>query len=413
MREQKSLINPVSLSDRILSLDVLRGFAVLGILIMNIQNFSMIEAAYINPTAYGDLTGINKWVWIFSHIFGDQKFMTIFSILFGAGIFLFTSRAVEKGRSAAGLHYRRTFWLLIFGLIHAYVFWHGDILVTYALCAVLAFLFRNRSPKLLFILGIVVISISSMFYLMGGLTISSWPPESIDGTMLSWKPGQEIIDHEIAAYQGGWLAQMAHRIPSSIKFQTMIFLMYTGWRAGGLMLVGMALYKWGVLSAGRSSKFYSKMAIFGLGLGLPIVILGIVRNFAEGWTLAFSMFLGWQFNYWGSLLVAAGYIGLVMLLCQLNVWEGLKRRFAAVGRMAFTNYLLQTIICTTIFYGHGFGLFGRVERVWQLVIVFGIWIFQLYISPIWLRRFKFGPAEWLWRSLTYWKLQPMKIEGSK
>lgn len=412
MREQKSTISPVSLSERILSLDVLRGFAVLGILIMNIQSYSMIEAAYINPTAYGDLTGINKWVWIFSHIFGDQKFLSIFSILFGAGIVLFSSRAESRGRSATWLHYRRTFWLFILGMMHAYLLWHGDILVTYAICAVLAFLFRKRSPKLLLILGILVISVSSLFYLMGGLTISSWPQESINGTMMSWRPGQAVIDHEIAAYQNGWLAQMAHRIPSSIKFQTMVFLMYTGWRAGGLMLVGMALYKWGVLSAERSSKFYSRLAILALGLGLPIVIFGVIRNFAEGWTLAYSMFLGWQFNYWGSLFVAASYIGLVMLLCQSNVWEGLKRRLSAVGRMAFTNYLMQTIVCTTIFYGHGFGLFGHVERVWQLVIVFCVWILQLYMSPIWIRHFKYGPVEWLWRTLTYWKFQPMKYRHS-
>ena len=160
-------ILPVLPSERILSLDVLRGFAILGILFMNIQSFSMIEAAYINPTAYGDLTGINKWVWIISHIFTDQKFMTLFSLLFGAGIILITDRADLKGISAAGLHYRRTFWLLLIGLIHAYLLWHGDILVIYAMCALIVYAFRKLSPKKFLIYVLITISI----LIFGSITI--------------------------------------------------------------------------------------------------------------------------------------------------------------------------------------------------------------------------------------------------
>jgi uncharacterized protein len=126
---------PTNINERFGSLDLLRGIAVLGILIMNIQSYSMISAAYINPTAYGDFTGLNKWIWILSHLFADQKFMTIFSILFGTGVILFTDRLTSKGDSSLGLHYRRTFWLLIIGMIHAYLFWYGDILVPYAVCA--------------------------------------------------------------------------------------------------------------------------------------------------------------------------------------------------------------------------------------------------------------------------------------
>jgi len=409
MQELNSKIRPVSLSERILSLDVLRGFAVLGILLMNIQNFAMIEAAYINPMAYGDMTGANRWVWIFSHVFGDQKFISIFSILFGAGVILFTDKAEKKGRSGAALHYRRTLWLFVIGLAHAYLLWHGDILVTYALCAVTLFLFRKKSPKTLLILGLLVLSLSSIFYLFGGLSIPSWPKEAYDSTMMSWMPPREMIDKELAAYQGGWLSQMEHRVPSSMKFQTMIFLIYTGWRAGGLMLIGLALYKWGVLTAQRSLKFYTTTAALGLIVGLSIVIYGVIRNSAAGWTMDYSMFLGWQYNYWGSVLVAIGYIALIMLFCVSSSGLKIKNTFAAVGRMALSNYLLQTVLCTTIFYGHGFGLFGQVERVWQLVIIVCVWAIQLVVSPIWLGYFKFGPAEWLWRSLTYWKLQPMKI----
>ncbi|MFH1754581.1 MAG: hypothetical protein ABIA59_02650 [Candidatus Latescibacterota bacterium] len=142
MNDVSSLPAPIAPGERSVSLDVLRGVAVLGILIMNIQSFSMIEAAYLNPSSYGDLTGLNKWVSIVSHIFADQKFMTIFSILFGAGIVLMTSKAEATGRKSAGLHYRRTFWLLVIGAMHAYLLWHGDILVLYALCSLGVFWFR-------------------------------------------------------------------------------------------------------------------------------------------------------------------------------------------------------------------------------------------------------------------------------
>lgn len=399
---------PTVPSERFLSLDVLRGFAVLGILIMNIQSFSMIEAAYINPTAYGGLTGLNKLIWILSHIIADQKFLSIFSILFGAGIVLMTSKVESTGRSANGLHYRRTFWLLVIGLIHAYVFWHGDILVPYALCALITFLFRKVSPRKLLIVGIIVIGISSLIYLLFGLSIPYWPPEAYQGTMAGWKPGSEIIAKEIAAFHGGWMIQMTHRVPSSLKFHTFIFLIWTGWRAGGLMLIGMALYKWGILTAQRSKRFYLILMFIGFGLGLPIVIHGVMRNFAANWSLDYSMFLGWQFNYWGSIGVALGYIGMIMLICKSIKLEKITRPFSAVGRMALTNYLLQTIICTTIFYGHGLGLFGQVERKIQVLIIIAIWIIQLIVSPIWLRYFRFGPAEWLWRSLTYRRLQPIR-----
>jgi len=409
MSEFVPSLTPISPSERIMSLDILRGFAVLGILIMNIQNYSMIEAAYLNPMAYGDLTGVNKWAWILSHIFGDQKFMTIFSILFGGGIVLFTNRAETKDRSAAGLHYRRTLWLFVIGMLHAYLLWHGDILVSYSLCALFVFLFRKSTPKKLLIIGMIFISVSSILYLLFGWSMQLWPAEAIEGNMAGWMPGVEIIEKELAAMRGGWLEQMSYRIISSLKFQTFIFLIWTGWRAGGLMLVGMALFKWGVLTAQRSNRFYLIMMIVGFAIGIPVVSFGVTQNFAAGWTMEFSMFFGWQYNYWGSLFVSLGYICLVMLFCRAVLFQKITRPFAAVGRMAFSNYLLQTLICTTIFYGHGLGLFGKVQRWQQVLVMIGIWMAQLIISPIWLRHFRFGPMEWQWRSLTYWKVQPFRV----
>ena len=227
MVKDKAIVSPVSLSDRIISLDVLRGFAVLGILIMNVQSFSMISAAYINPEAYGDLSGLNKWAWIFSHIFADLKFMTIFSILFGAGIILFSGNVEAKGYSPAKLHYRRMFWLFIIGMMHAYLLWYGDILVCYALCALLVFLFRKKSPKTLLILGLITVSVASLLYLMSGFSMQFWPPEAIENTMKGWKPAADLVQREVQAYQGGWLEQMSKRVPGSLSMQTFLFLFYT------------------------------------------------------------------------------------------------------------------------------------------------------------------------------------------
>jgi uncharacterized protein len=405
-----TVTGPVSPSERVFSLDVLRGVALLGILIMNIQSFAMIQAAYFNPTTYGDLTGVNRWVWFLSHIFADQKFMTIFSIMFGAGILMMAEQITAKGGSAASLHYRRAFWLLIIGLVHSYLLWHGDILVPYAVCASIAFFFRNLKPRTLLILGILSLSVSSGIYIMFGWSIQFWPPEAVENTMRFWAPEAEFVKKEIADFQGGWLDQMRQRLPSSLVFQTWVFVIWAGWRAGGLMLIGMALYKWGVLSAGRSKAFYGRGAVIGLLGGLPIVIFGIIQNFAHGWEMEYSFFLGIQYNYWGSLFVSFAIICIVMLACQLGARERLLRPFAAIGRTALSNYLLQTIIGTLLFYGTGFGLFGKVERWGQILIVIGIWIVQLVISTLWLQRFRFGPAEWVWRSLTYWKKQPMRVD---
>ena len=214
---------------------------------------------------------------------------------------------------------------------------------------------------------------------------------------------------ETAAYRGGWLAQMDARVPASVFHQTFLILIWYGWRVVGLMMAGMALFKWGVLSAERSDRFYRVAAVAGLGVGLPIAAYGVAYNFAASWRLEHSMFFGWQFNYWGSLAVAFGYIGLVMLFCRSGLWPGLKPLFSDVGRMAFSNYLLQTLICTTLFYGHGFGLFGRVERTGQVLVVLVIWVALVLFSRLWLRSFRFGPAEWLWRSLTYRQWQPSRL----
>ncbi len=402
-------LTPVSEPQRIASLDVLRGFALLGILVMNIQSFSMILPAYLNPTAYGDLTGANYWVWLLSHVLTDQKFMTIFSMLFGAGIVLLSSRVEARGQSATGVHYQRMFWLIVFGLLHAYLLWYGDILFLYGICGLVVYLFRKLSPRKLLVLGLLTIAVSSALYLFLGWSMQFWPAEAVEELQQAhWRAGPEKLAWEVEAYRGGWLQQMAHRVPMSFGIETGGLLIWGFWRAGGLMLVGMGLFKVGVFTLKRSAGFYAALVMGALLVGIPTVYYGVHRNFTVGWDVHSSFFFGWQFNYWGSLIVSMGWIGLVMLVCQRSALTALTRPFAAVGQTAFSNYILQTVICTTLFYGHGFGLFGKLERVEQVGIVLAIWAFQLIVSPIWLEYFRYGPLEWLWRSLTYMQRQPFK-----
>ncbi len=409
MREEPAGAAPVGLGERIQSIDVLRGFALLGILIMNIQSFSMIMAGYLNPAAFGDLSGVNRWVWTLSNIVANEKFISIFSMLFGAGIVLMTGRVEARGINPRELHVRRSVWLIVIGLLHAYLLWYGDILFTYGVCALIVFAGRKASPRKLIIIGLIVFSLASLLFLFFGFSMQFWPEENKAQSMRSWLPTAGQVAEELAAYRGNWLDQMSARIPAAIALQTFIFLILEGWRVCGLMLIGMALFKTGVFSALRSRRFYAAMVVIGYSAGLPLAVAGTVKNFAAGWAYEYSMFYGSQYNYWGSIFVALGHVGVVMLVCRSGLFAGLKLVLAAVGRMALSNYLVQTVICTTIFYGHGFGLFGRVERWQQILFVLAIWTLQLIYSPIWLRKYRFGPAEWVWRSLTYGKRQPMRI----
>ncbi len=401
-------ISPTDSADRIRSLDILRGFAILGILIMNIQSFSMIEAAYLNPTVYGDFTGINKWIWILSHVFADNKFMSIFSMLFGAGIILMSFKIEDAGKKPAGFHYRRIFWLLLFGLVHAYLFWYGDILVAYAMCALLVYLFRKMKPGWLLFFGFLSMFTGFALYMFFGMTMEFWPEENIQSTMLFWSPAVEQIQSELNAYQGTWLEAFHQRVPMTVMMQTMVFLVNVSWHAGGLMLIGMAFFKLGILSASRSNRFYFISLISGLLIGLPLILIGIRQNFNHEWSFEYSMYFGSLFNYWGSLFVSYAYISMVMLLVRNKAIEWCLKNLANVGRSALSNYLLQTIICTSLFYGYGLGWYGKTDR-WQLIlIVIGVWIIQVLLTRVWMKQFRFGPAEWAWRSLTYWKVQSLK-----
>ena len=233
---------PTSASKRIVSLDVLRGFALLGILIMNVQSFAMVQATYMNPTAFGDLTGANYCVWHLSHTFADQKFMTLFSMLFGAGIVLFAENQEAKGCRAIGMHYRRMFWLFVIGLVHAYLIWHGDVLVAYAVCGSILFILRKLRPSRLIILGLLSILIPTLLSMAANASMPHWPEEEIERLSEDWYISQDAIDERIAIFRGPWLDQFRRRAKASFYMETFIFCFQIGWRAGGCMLIGMALY---------------------------------------------------------------------------------------------------------------------------------------------------------------------------
>ena len=403
--------HPIGKPERIVSLDVVRGFATLGILIMNIQFFSMIGSAYLNPTAYGDLSNSNHWVWYLSHLFADMKFMSLFSMLFGAGIVLISKKRSTLALPTTGFHFRRMGWLLILGLLHAHLLWLGDILVPYALCGSAVFWFRNCTPRLLWTVGVSCFTIASLISIMTGLSMPFWPPEDIlQLRQESWQPQADTIKQEIAANLQPYFQQLPTRSEQALFMETFLFVFSTMWRCSGLMLIGMALYKQRILTGERSGAVYSALIAIAVCIGIPATTYGIYRNFEADWEMSYSLFLGDQFNYWSSPLISLGYVGGIMLFLKSPILAKTAWPLARVGQMALSNYLLQTLLCTFLFYGHGFAQLGKFSRVEQLITVFVVSLVQIAFSCIWLNYFRFGPLEWLWRSLTYWHRQPLCLQ---
>jgi uncharacterized protein len=393
---------------RIRSLDVLRGVGVLGMLVVHIQLFAFPSLARWNPTAYGDFRGLNWWVWLVTAVLADGKFISIFAMLLGVSIVMQSGRAGNRAISAGRAHVRRMTALLVLGLLHAYFVWYGDMLVPLALSGLIVFLARRLSPRRLLVLGGVVFGAASALSFALTWTTAQSDPVALAAWRAQWTPRPAVIALEIAQYRGGWSEEMAHRVPAALETQTVYFVTHLLWQMTGLMLIGMALFKLGVLSAARSRAFYLRMGAFGFGTGTLLISLGLWRSFVTKWDLLDFTLVSEQLHYWGNLFVALGWTALVMLLCQRG-WP--LRPVATVGRMALTNYLLQSVICTTIFYGHGFGLFGRVDRAGQFAIVLAVWAFQLLASSAWLGYFAVGPVEWVTRWFVY-RRRPIFLRSS-
>jgi uncharacterized protein len=397
-----SLSQPINLKNRIHSLDLIRGFAVLGILIMNITSFSQIGMAYMNPTIGAGLEGYNQYFHGFNYIFADTRFMSIFSMLFGAGVVLFTQRIEAKGERVAALHYKRMFWLLIFGLTHAYFIWVGDILVAYAICGSLVFFFRKKSIRTLFIIAIVLFLIPISLNFM---TYYGMPKDALERTFAFFYPSTEQIAAQTKIMQGSYIEQMPLRIENALELQTLVFMINTFWRTSAMMLLGMILYRKGILSADKSTAYYNNMIWLGFVPGLIISSLGLNQVYSSDWSGAYVMNIGANYKFVSGLLMALGYIGLVIWIYKKGIFKKLQNRLQATGRMAFTNYIGMSLICTLIFNGHGLGLFGTFDRLQQFLIVIGLWVIMLIISPLVLKKYQFGPLESMWRKLTYFSFK--------
>jgi len=301
----------------------------------------------------------------------------------------------------------------VIGLAHAYLLWQGDILLAYALCGFLLVFVRNWRPKRLLILGVLLFALPSLLYLLGGIGYMMADAEvqaDIESEILAGFGADETIDAEIAAYRGSWTEQVTYRAPGVFGLQTVGFIFESFWLYGGLMVIGMALYKWGLLSNERSTQFYRQLLVVGSVVGFGLILAGVWYRELVGWDTITVMLLARQFNYWGSLFVALAYVSGIMLLCRAATGGPVKHALSAVGRTAFSNYLLQTVVATTMFYGHGLGLFGALNRVELLGVVLLIWSIQIPLSVVWLNRFRFGPVEWMWRTLTYGERQPLRLE---
>lgn len=423
---------PVDITERISSVDVLRGFALLGILMINIDVFALPSATLFNPLLAGGFTGLNQLTWQFSYVVFFQKMMAIFSMLFGAGLVLMSGRAEAAGKKFGPVYYRRIFWLAVIGMIHAYFIWYGDILFAYAVCGLLLYPLRKLSGRWLITLGIIVLLIGAALSIGSGVFFEytrsqheaaeaarrtgEKPTAAQEGFAQVWEevsvefnPSPEKLAEEINARRGGYWAMTKYVAPITLAMQTTSLFFYIIWRALALMLIGMGLMKLRVFSAERSIKFYAILMVIGYGVAMPVSGYGASLLIERNFDFAYFFRSGGIYDYISSIFVGLGHVGLIMIICKAGLLKRLTERLAAVGRMALTNYLMHSAVMAIIFFGFGLGLFGRVERFGLLGFVLGMWILQLIVSPIWLKHFRFGPVEWLWRTLTYFKRQPMKI----
>ena len=372
---------PVQGSARIVSLDLIRGAAVLGILLMNAVNFRFGEAPYFNLSAGGSETWLDWAVGILGEVFIDQKFMALFSLLFGAGMVLFIDRASARGRRAVLLNLWRNALLLLIGSLHA-LLWAGDVLMAYALSSVFLLALRRLPNPALISLGIAV------FMSSVGTTLAT----------------QDIADTPGASLAGVWTAGEG----SGDEAAELLVLLGFFLRALGLILVGAGLYRTGFMSGAMPARTYRLTAVAGLSAGLPLAAAGVVATAANDYSREVA-FIGQVPNTLGTIPAAMGYMGLIIV--WNNRGDGwLKERLRAVGRMALTNYLAQTVlgvlVLTTLLADADY-----LNRAAVLVFVAAVWALQVWWSQAWLSRFHFGPAEWLWRVATYRRMQPLRRPG--
>ncbi len=383
-------------TNRIDSLDLIRGVAILGILIMNITSFSQIGMAYLNPKLGAGIEGINGWIHSFAFLFADMRFMSVFSILFGAGMMLFVQNIEQKELNPAKYHYKRMFLLLGFGLIHAHLIWMGDILVPYAICGCLVFLIRNWSSKVLVAMASIFFMIPIVMNLLIYCTLSPSELGEIYGGI--WNPESS---NEIQAYQSSYLGQMEARSQGAYYLETSQLLSEGLWRYSSMMITGILLFRLEWFKAIKGGAYYLRFGLVFLITGLVISASGLYLSYERLWEGAWSMTVGHQFTYIASFFMALSYISILVFWSTVDRGRVIQNLLKKVGRMAFTNYIMSSIVCTFIFYGHGLGYFAQFDRAQQWGVVLFVWVLILLLSNWVMSRYRQGPLEFIWRKLTY------------
>ena len=408
---------PAAAPGRIATLDVIRGVAVMGILIMNITAFAMPEAAYTNPAAYGGHTGIDLAVWAFNVIFIDGKMRGLFSFLFGASMLLVIERATAKGESPAKVHFSRMFWLFLFGEAHLILLWWGDILNHYALVGCIAWFFRKLPPYKLVPIAIILIVVEVL--LVAGLPfdvhateVATRAPHPTAAAIKRYQefqqdfgvPSASDLRDDLALHHGPYQALLTKGLNDAVRSTRNSFF-FVGFETLGYMLLGMACLKSGMLSGEWSRPQYRRWVAIGFGAGVPAFAALAFYVAYSGFDLLSVVIGSIVLPTLFRPLMIIGWACLIILLARPGA---LTTRIAAAGRMAFTNYLGTTLICTTLFYGYGFGLYGHLSRAELYLVVFAVWALMLLWSKPWLEHFRYGPFEWLWRSLARLRLQPIR-----
>ncbi len=428
------LAAPVSQEERIVLLDSLRGIAILGILLMNIPGFALPDPVYHDPSVLNEWGTINFQAWYFIEWFMEGSQRALFSMLFGAGIILFISRQEKKndGLWPADYFFRRQLWLLVFGLFNAFVLlWFWDILFHYACIGMIAFAFRRMTPKALIIAAIVclvlqtarenvdayrdrkMIAKGEMVAKMDTTSIKLNDQQKEDlGEMTSFKEKTtekeklKETNKNLAIVRGNYSRFYDYQSARSLRGE--FFYTYFGiWDILLFMFLGMAFFKSGILTGLASIKVYWVLFIGGLGIGLLLSYFRlqpyIDYKFNE---FDYKKNVVFEFYEISRAFRAIGIFGLIMLLYKSGWFKWFFALLRPVGQMAFTNYLMQSLLVGLFFYGVGFGMYGKLSRFEMYYVVGATWLLQIIWSHIWLRFFRFGPLEWCWRSLTYWKRQP-------
>lgn len=385
---------------RIVTLDILRGLAVMGILLMNIASFALPDGAYFNPDAVAVHGRWDTTIWAADFILIDGKFRNIFSLLFGAGILLVLDGARAAGRDEGTVHIRRMAVLGIFGLAHGYLVWRGDILFQYAVVGALLLFLADRRPATLAWLGLgsLVLHAAIAF---GTLTMLA-DMRTDPALWAEVAPQIGGVDRTataatIARMTGGYGALLHDRFirDGDLPF---VGLITNGFETAGLMLIGMAAFRSGFTTGRWPRRQYRRITFLGCAVALPamaaLALWCIRRDFDP--LVAFGVATLWSLPF--RPLLALAYIALAVLWIGDGT-GGVRTRIGAVGRAAFTNYLGTSLLMTTLFYGYGLGLFGRLDRLSLLGVVAIGWALMLLWSKPWLDRHLHGPLEWVWRTL--------------